>query len=59
MRETLYRYRYLVLGIFLAAIVGPLNAIAALVNAPLQDLVGLIDARIEQLQSQEPEPQEA
>ena len=52
-------------GQVLAAVVGPLNAIAGLVNAPLQDLVGLIDARIEQLPSQdgepepEPEPQEA
>jgi large subunit ribosomal protein L10 len=36
-------------GQVLGAIVAPLNAIAALVNAPLQDLVGLIDARIEQL----------
>ena len=31
------------------AIIGPLNAIAALINAPLQNLYGLIDARIEQL----------
>ena len=46
-------------GQVLGAIVGPLNAIAGLVNAPLQDFVGLLDARIDQLQSQEPEPQEA
>ena len=45
-------------GQALGAIVGPLNAIAGLVNA-LQDFVGLLDARIDQLQSQEPEPQEA
>ena len=36
-------------GQVLGAIVAPLNAIAALVNAPLQNFVGLIDARIEQL----------
>ena len=36
-------------GQVLGAIIAPLNAIAALVNAPLQDLYGLIDARIEQL----------
>ena len=45
-------------GQVLGAIVAPLSAIAALVNAPLQNLYGLIDARIEQLQSQEPEPAE-
>ena len=36
-------------GQVLAAVIGPLSAIAALINAPLQNLVGLIDARIEQL----------
>jgi large subunit ribosomal protein L10 len=36
-------------GQVLAAIVGPLNALARLVNAPLENLVGLIEARIEQL----------
>jgi len=36
-------------GQVLGAIVAPLNAIAALVNAPLQNFIGLIDARIEQL----------
>ena len=36
-------------GQVLGAIIAPLNAIAALVNAPLQNLYGLIDARIEQL----------
>ncbi|HEX4526925.1 MAG TPA: 50S ribosomal protein L10 [Gaiellaceae bacterium] len=56
-------------GQVLGAIVAPLSAIAALVNAPLQNLYGLIDARIEQLhaqgetetqESEEPtEPQEA
>src|SRR6266566_630171 len=39
-------------GQVLGAIVAPLSAIAALVNAPLQNLYGLIDARIEQLQQQ-------
>src|SRR5215216_6776497 len=33
----------------LAAILAPLNAVVALINTPLRDLVGLIDARIEQL----------
>ena len=45
-------------GQVLGAIVAPLSAIAALVNAPLQNLYGLLDARIEQLQSQETEPAE-
>jgi large subunit ribosomal protein L10 len=36
-------------GQVLGAIVAPLNAIAALVNAPLQNFVGLIDARIAQV----------
>jgi large subunit ribosomal protein L10 len=39
-------------GQVLGAIIAPLSAIAALVNAPLQDLYGLIDARIEQLQAE-------
>jgi large subunit ribosomal protein L10 len=39
-------------GQVLGAIVAPLSAIAALVNAPLQNLYGLIDARIEQLEQQ-------
>ena len=41
-------------GQVLGAIIAPLSAIAALVNAPLQNLYGLIDARIEQLQAGEP-----
>jgi len=36
-------------GQVLGAIIAPLSAIAALLNAPLQNLVGLIDARIDQL----------
>ena len=39
-------------GQVLGAIIAPLTAIAALVNAPLQSLYGLIDARIEQLAEQ-------
>jgi large subunit ribosomal protein L10 len=39
-------------GQVIGAILAPLNAIAALVNAPLQNLYGLIDARIEQLAEQ-------
>jgi hypothetical protein len=51
-------------GQVLGAIVAPLSAIAALLNAPLQNLYGLIDARIEQLQAAgdttaEPAPVEA
>jgi large subunit ribosomal protein L10 len=38
-------------GQVLGAIIAPLTAIAALLNAPLQSLYGLIDARIEQLQA--------
>jgi large subunit ribosomal protein L10 len=38
-------------GQVLGAIIAPLTAIAALVNAPLQNLYGLIDARIEQLEA--------
>ena len=36
----------------LGAMVAPLTGFLALVNAPLQNLIGLIDARIEQLQAQ-------
>ena len=36
----------------LAAVIGPATGIVALFTAPLQDLRGLIDARIEQLQEQ-------
>ena len=36
----------------LGAITGPLTTLVALFNAPLQNLVGLIDARIEQLQAE-------
>jgi large subunit ribosomal protein L10 len=36
-------------GQVLGAIVAPLTTFAALLNAPLQNLVGLLDARIEQL----------
>jgi len=42
-------------GQVLGAIIAPLSAIAALVNAPLQNLYGLIDARIDQLQANQPE----
>jgi large subunit ribosomal protein L10 len=38
-------------GQVLGAIVGPLSAIVALFTAPLRELVGVIDARIEQLGS--------
>jgi large subunit ribosomal protein L10 len=43
-------------GQVLGAIVAPLSAIAALLNAPLQSLHGLIDARIEQLENQGNQP---
>jgi large subunit ribosomal protein L10 len=46
-------------GQVLGAIVAPLNAIAALINTPLQNLVGLIDARIEQLGGEAAEAAEA
>jgi large subunit ribosomal protein L10 len=36
----------------LAAVIGPVTGILALFTAPLQDLYGLIDARIEQLEAQ-------
>src|SRR6516162_5338235 len=43
-------------GQVLGAIVAPLSAFTALLNAPLQNLVGLIDARIEQLEKDAPAP---
>ena len=46
-------------GQVLGAVVAPLNSIAALVNAPLQDFYGLLDARIEQLGGEEPEAEAA
>ncbi len=46
-------------GQVLGAIVAPLSTFAALLNAPLQNLVGLIDARIEQLGGEEPPAEEA
>ena len=39
-------------GQVLAAVIGPVTGIVALFTAPLQDLYGLIDARIEQLEAQ-------
>jgi len=39
-------------GQVLGAVVAPLTTFVALLNAPLQNLIGLIDARIEQLQAQ-------
>lgn len=44
-------------GQVLGAIVAPLTTFAALLNAPLQNLVGLIDARIEQLGGEQTEPE--
>jgi large subunit ribosomal protein L10 len=41
-------------GQVLGAIVGPLNEIVSLFAAPVQDFVGLLDARIEQLGSEGP-----
>jgi large subunit ribosomal protein L10 len=43
-------------GQVLGAIIAPLSAFAALLNAPLQNLVGLIDARVEQLEKDGPAP---
>jgi large subunit ribosomal protein L10 len=43
-------------GQVLGAIIAPLSSFAALLNAPLQNLVGLIDARIEQLGGEEEAP---
>jgi large subunit ribosomal protein L10 len=42
-------------GQVLAAIIAPITAIAGLVNAPLQNLYGLLEARIEQLGGAEAE----
>jgi large subunit ribosomal protein L10 len=39
-------------GQVLATVIAPLTGIVALLRAPLQDLYGLIDARIEQLEAQ-------
>ncbi|HVP75448.1 MAG TPA: 50S ribosomal protein L10 [Gaiellaceae bacterium] len=39
-------------GQVLGAIVAPLTTFVALLNAPLQNLLGLIDARVEQLQAE-------
>src|SRR6478609_7880067 len=39
-------------GQVLAAVIAPLTGIVALFSAPLQDLYGLIEARIEQLEAQ-------
>jgi large subunit ribosomal protein L10 len=44
-------------GQVLGAIVAPLTALAGLANAPLQGLVGLIDARIDQLGADQPAPE--
>jgi len=44
-------------GQVLGAIVAPLSAIAALLNAPLQNLYGLIEARIDQLGGQADQPE--
>ena len=43
-------------GQVLGAIIAPLSSFAALFDAPLQNLVGLIDARIEQLEKDAPAP---
>lgn len=40
-------------GQVLGAVVGPLNAIVGLFTAPLRDFVGVLDARIAQLQEEE------
>ena len=39
-------------GQVIGAVVAPLTTFVALLNAPLQNLIGLIDARIEQLEAQ-------
>jgi large subunit ribosomal protein L10 len=41
-------------GQVLGAVVGPLNAVVGLFTAPLRDFVGVIDARIRQLEEQAP-----
>jgi large subunit ribosomal protein L10 len=43
-------------GQVLAAIIAPLTGLVALLNTPLQDLFGLIDARIEQLGGEQGPP---
>jgi large subunit ribosomal protein L10 len=43
-------------GQVLGAVIAPLTSLAALVNAPLQNLYGLLEARIEQLGGAEAEP---
>jgi large subunit ribosomal protein L10 len=45
-------------GQVLGAVVGPLNAIVGLFAAPLRDFVGVIDARIKQLEEQGEVPSE-
>ncbi len=40
-------------GQVLGAVVGPLNAVVGIFNAPLRDFVGVVDARIKQLQEEE------
>ena len=40
-------------GLLVGALAGPLTIVVGLFNAPLRDLVGVIDARITQLQEQE------
>jgi len=40
-------------GQVLGAVIAPLTSLAALLNAPLQNLYGLIEARIEQLEAQD------
>ena len=44
-------------GQVLGAIVAPLTTFVALLNAPLQNLIGLIDARIEQLGGEDAAPE--
>ena len=46
-------------GQVLGAIVGPLTSIVSLFAAPLQDFVGLLDARVEQLGEPDTAPAEA
>jgi large subunit ribosomal protein L10 len=45
-------------GQVVAAIVGPLNAVVNLFSAPLRDFVGVLEARIQQLESEAPAPAE-
>jgi large subunit ribosomal protein L10 len=44
-------------GQVLAAVVGPLNAVVGIFAAPLRDFVGVLEARIGQLEEQSPEPE--